>query len=300
MDKIRTRYYFMPKNLYMEAIKLDNSEINMLEWDSLLKTEEAATEKDEQHEAAISDYLSRRFNNDAVDFPSIDKEVTFEVDDSLLDPDYDALPELEEEEPEDEEEEDSDEEAEEPEPTFGLEKISNSELFDMLHQDSVVIDSRFIFPKFEEINSFFWFLYNLGQLDISEAKFKAENEEELSILYYQFIEAGVFFRFFDRGEEDGDVYVTPTELYEDFMEQSIREQYLTFIKAMGQNQTLTEILTIQLNEPIFDRISKQMVHRKLAGDTNIIRENLEEEEIDKIVTSLRYWYLDIKNVLLEE
>jgi len=290
----------MPKNLYMEAIKLDNSEIKMLEWDSLLKAEEPATEKDEQHEAAISDYLSRRFNNDAVDFPSIDKEVTFEVDDSLLDPDYDALPELEEEEPEDEEEEDSDEEAEEPEPTFGLEKISNSELFDMLHQDSVVIDSRFIFPKFEEINSFFWFLYNLGQLDISEAKFKAENEEELSILYYQFIEAGVFFRFFDRGEEDGDVYVTPTELYEDFMEQSIREQYLTFIKAMGQNQTLTEILTIQLNEPIFDRISKQMVHRKLAGDTNIIRENLEEEEIDKIVTSLRYWYLDIKNVLLEE
>jgi len=290
---------FLPKNLYMEAIKLDNSEINMLEYGSLLKSEDAETEEEEQHEAVISDYLSQRFNNEAVDFSSIDKEVTIDVDDSLLEPDYDALPELEEEEDEDDDEE-SDEGADEQEPTFELEKISNSEMFDILHQDSVVIDSRFIFPKFEEINSFFWFLYNLGQLDISNAKFKAENEEELSILYYQFVEAGVFFRFLDRGEEDGDVYLTPTELYEDFMNQPIEEQYITFLKAIGQNQTMTEILTIQLNEPIFDRISKQMVHRKLANDTNIIRETLEEEEIDKIVTSLRYWYLDIKNVVLED
>ena len=83
------------------------------------------------------------------------------------------------------------------------------------------------------------------------------------------------------------------------MDENIREQYFTFIKALASNESISESLIIQLNDPIFDRISKQMIHNVLAVDVNIKNEDITNEEIEKITNNLRYWYLGIRNTLLE-
>lgn len=91
----------------------------------------------------------------------------------------------------------------------------------------------------------------------------------------------------------------PTDVYEEFMGKTTEMQYPIFLKRLGRNETISEVLKIQLNDPIYDSISRQMVHNTLVTDPNIEAEGLSNDEVTQIVNGLRYWYLGIKQVVLE-
>lgn len=254
----------------MEDIKLGNSKIDVLEWGSLLLPDELSEKDQEKHETAISRYQDKVFVSASINEQDTEKIVNVTVDDSLL-------------ETEDVE----------------LESMSHDELSAMMREESIVIDSNILFPKFEEINTLFWFLHNLGKEKIEDSIILFSNREQLTLQFFQLVEGAVFFQFLDRGNLGDDIVYVPTEQYKTFLNEDIESQYHIFLKSMSENQTISEILTIQLNVPVYDRISKQMVHTKLANDNNIIREGLSSKEIDNIVNKLRYWYLGIRKAVLE-
>lgn len=142
-------------------------------------------------------------------------------------------------------------------------------------------------------------MHNLGQLDINESNIVVNNSKELSMNYYLLVEAALFFGFLDRIVEDGEIYLIPTNFYENFINQPLEQQYPLFLASLGRNETVSEVLQVQLNDPIFDNISRQMVHNILANDPNIKNESLSVDEIKKITNNFRYWYLGIKKAISE-
>lgn len=247
------------------------TKINELEWDSLLIPEGMSTEEEENHSALISDYLSKQTSDQSINLSAIDKTAEIEIDDSLL-------------------------EAEELE----LELITNDELFNFFQEEKLATDPNILFPKTEKINALFWFLHHFGKLDISEAKILITNRKDLSIIFYRVIEATMFFGFLKRVKTDEDIYLVPTETYEEFMGKTVEMQYPLFLESLGHNETISEILQVQLNDPIYDSISRQMVHNILVNDPNIQKEGMTNEEVTEIVNSLRYWYLSIKQTILAD
>lgn len=243
---------------------------NELEWNSLMMPDEFEAEDKEHHLSEISDYLSEQTTNLSLDLSSIDKTVEVEIDDSLLETE-----ELE------------------------LELISNNELFNFFPDEKVEIDPEIRFPKTENIQGLFWFLHHLGKKDISGAKIVVTNREDLTIIYYRVIESALFFGFLERAKTEEETYLVPTQLYEDFMDKPLELQYPLFLESLGRNATISEVLKIQLNDPIYDSISRQMAHNILVEDPNIKEEAMTNDEVTKIVNSLRYWYLSIKNSILE-
>lgn len=244
--------------------------IDIFEWESLLIPTELSSEEAEKHSSLVSEYLSRLEGDAAVNLSSIKKTSKIHVDDSLL--------EVEEIE-------------------FNL--ITNEELFNYFQSEKDEIDSDILFPKTEKINYVFWFLHNLAKEEIANTKIMVSNPEEVSITLYQIIEAAAFFGFLKRTVENGVFYFTPTERYEEFLAFDLEKQYPHFLSGLGSHATISEILQIQLNEPLYDSISKRMVHNILVNDPNIQKESLSNDEVKKIVNSLRYWYLAIrKNILV--
>lgn len=246
------------------------SNINDLTLESLLLSDDLSAEEKDQQNSLITEYLAREDYPHSVDVSSIDHQVEITIDDS-----FDDEEELE------------------------IEKMTEEELFDILRTEPIEVESTILFPRIEQINKLFWFLRKLANQEIQEAKVSIANQEDLSMKFYLFIEAAIFFGFLETTVEDGVFYLIPTDKYNDFMTQSVEEQYLIFLKALASNESISESLIIQLNDPIFDRISKQMIHNVLAVDKNIQNEAITNEDIEKITNDLRYWYLGIRNAVLE-
>lgn len=241
--------------------------IDKFEWTSLLKPDEAV----ENHLDAIKKYLSKLEEDTSVDFSSIEKVTQIKIDDSML------------------EEEETD-----------FERISNDKLFQYFQTEADEIDPQILFPKMRKINYLFWFLHHLGkEKDIVDAKVTVENPDDVSVTFYQAVEAGAYFGFLKRTVEDGVFYFTLTDRYKAFIAEDIEKQYHLFLAGLASNETIREILQIQLNEPLYDTISKRMVQNILVKDPNIQTENVTNDEITQIINSLRYWYLGINKIVLD-
>ena len=244
--------------------------IDKFEWESLLRPEGLSKEAAEAHLNAVIGYLSKLEKDTSVDFASIKKVVQIKVDESLL------------------EEEETD-----------FDRISNGELFQYFQTEADEIDPEILFPKMRRINYLFWFLHHLGKEDILDAKVTITNPEEVSITFYQAVEAAAYFGFLKRTVEEDTFYFAPTERYKTFIAEDTEQQYHLFLAGLASNETIREILQIQLNEPLYDTISKRMVQNILVKDPNIQTENVTNEEVTQIINSLRYWYLGINKIILK-
>lgn len=249
---------------------LTKTNVTEFEWDSLLIPEDISKAEEESHSSVVSEYYSRQLSDSSVDLSAIVKEVEVTVDDSLL-------------------------ESEE----FEFERSSNDELFTYFQEENTVVDTNILFPRIKRINVLFWFLRNLAKQDISESKIVITNREDVSIIFYQVIESAMFFGFLKRVKEEDETYLIPTDVYEEFINLTFENQYRFFLARLGRNETVSEVIQIQLNDPIYDSISRQMVYNILVNDPNIQKEALSKEEVTKIVNNFRYWYLNIKQAILD-
>lgn len=254
----------------MEDDKLEKSIIKELELDNLLLPDDLTSEEKTAHTTVVTDYLSRPPHVYSVDPTKINKVVEIKIEDSWLEP-----LELE------------------------VTKLSNDELFDLLNEEPITRNSTILFPKIRRINELFYFLHHLGNLGIKGSKLIVVNKEDVSIKYYQLVEAAIFFGYLEMNKEDDDLYLLPTEQYETFIDEKPDEQYTSFLKSIGRNETIREILTIQVNDTIFDRISKQMVHNILVEDNHLKEEGITSEEMEELINNFRIWFLNIRNVILE-
>lgn len=240
-----------------------------LDWDSLLTPEDLSTEEAEVHATIIANYLSN-LTADEKNTSTIPKNTTeVKIDNSLL-------------ETED----------------LSLEKISNNQLFEYFQEEKITVDARILFPKIKRINHLFWFLHNLSAFDRADSKLWISNLDELSIHSYQLLESALFFGFLTRVMEEDKFYFIPTQLYTKFTKQSVNQQYPLFLLALARNETVSEVLQVQLNDPIYDNISREMVHNILVADPNIQQESLSSDEIKGIANNFRYWFLNIKKMIL--
>lgn len=244
--------------------------IDKFEWESMLRPDGLSKEATDAHLSAVSGYLSKLKEDTSVDLSSIEKVIQIKVDESLL------------------EEEETD-----------FERISNGELFQYFQTETDDIDPEILFPKLRRINYLFWFLHHLGKEDISDAKVTISNPEEVSITFYQAVEAAAYFGFLSRTVGDDTFYLAPTERYKTFIAEDKEQQYHLFLAGLASNETIREILQIQFNEPLYDTISKRMVQNILVKDPNIQTENVTNEEVTQIINSLRYWYLGINKIILK-
>ncbi len=241
-----------------------------MEWETLLIPETLSEADLETHATIVSDYIQTSYSDESIDLSTIERVTEVEVTEDLL----------------------SSEE-------IVIDKISNNDLFEYLKEENVTIDMNLRFPKIKRINQLFWFLHNLAKLEIANSKVIFTNMEDLSIGFYQTIEAALFFGYIKRVRVENEIYFIPTDYYESFMSESIEEQYSLFLASLGQNETVSEVLNIQLNDPIYDNISRQMVFNLLVNDPNIKQEQLTKNEINHILNNLRYWYLNIKQMILD-
>ena len=241
-----------------------------MEWETLLIQETLSADELKSHEAVVYDYKNKTYSDETIDLSTIEQVTELEITDDLL-----ASEEI------------------------VIDKISNNDLFEYLKEENVSTDLNVRFPKIKRINQLFWFLHNLAKLDISDSKITLVNSDELSIGFYQVIESGMFFDYIQRVKTGEETYFIPTEYYEAFMTEPIDEQYSLFLASLGRNETVSEILNIQLNDPIYDNISRQMVFNLLVKDPNIQQEKLTKDEINHILSNLRYWYLNIKQMILD-
>lgn len=244
--------------------------IDKFEWASLLRPDELSKEAADTHLDAVQRYLSKLEEDTSVDFSSIEKVTQIKIDDSLL------------------AEEETD-----------FERISNDELFQYFQTEADEIDPQILFPKMRKINYLFWFLHHLSKEDIVDTKVTISNPDEVSLTFYQAIEAATYFGFLKRTLEDDTFYFTPTDRYKTFISEDKEQQYHLFLAGLASNETIREILQIQLNEPLYDTISKRMVQNILVKDPNIQTENVTNDEVTQIINSLRYWYLGINKVILK-
>ncbi len=244
--------------------------LNNMEWETLLIPATLSAEELKLHVAAIDNYIQSIYTDDSIDLSSLERVTEVPITEELL-----ASEELK------------------------IDKISNDELFDYLKEENVTIDLNLRFPKIKRINHLFWFLHNLTAHDISSSKLIFLNTDDLSVEFYRILESAMFFDYLQAVRQENVLYFIPTQYYESFMSEPIDKQYALFLASLGRNETVSEALKIQLNDPIYDNISRQMVFNLLVKDLNIQQEQLAKEEINQILNNFRYWYLNIKQIILD-
>lgn len=240
-----------------------------IEITSLLIPDNLSTEQKEYHSELVSKHLSRFTDNASNEGSPSSRSTEITITDDMLD-----------------------------EKEFEVEKITNDELFQILQQDYKEISSDISFPKTTNINKLFWLLHNL--IPEETEQIRIINIDDLSIKFYQLIEAAMFFRFLTVIKTKKEIYLIPTDIYKEFLSKPIADQYIYFLKILGSNETISEGLIVQVNDSIFDRISRRRVYNMLVKDSNIQKESLIAEEIEEIVNDLRLWYLNIRNTILED
>lgn len=246
------------------------SNIDDLDLENFLFSEDLPSKEKEKQKSLISEYLAKDSYSKTMDPSSINQETEIEIDESFLE-----------------------------EGELEIDKITNGELSDILREESKEMDPRIIFPRIQHINKLFWFLHKLANNKIKESKVSIKNQKDLSLKFYIYLEASIFFGYLETTIKDGNLILIPTKMFNGGINKSTEEQYFIFLKALASNESISESLIIQLNDPIFDRISKQMIHNILAVDNHIKEEEITNEDIEKITNNLRYWYLGIRQTVLE-
>lgn len=102
-------------------------------WGSIIR-------RGKNHSAVVTKHLSNLLTNQSSDSEELNNITGITVDDSLLESQK-----------------------------LELDTISNDELFNYFQEEKVEIHPNILFPKIKRINVLFWFLHNLGQLDINES-----------------------------------------------------------------------------------------------------------------------------------
>lgn len=259
----------MSKYFIWRLNKLKKTNLIERDWDNLLVLENLPTEENEAYTTIIANYLSNLTANEETITTIPENILKVTIDNSFLKT-----------------------------KDLSLDKISNNQLFEYFQENKIKIDERIHFPKIKRINHLFWFLHHLSSLNIQNSKVLISNQQDLSIHSYQLIESALFFGFFTRMAEEDVFYLIPTNMYEKFMKQPIEKQYPLFLLALARNETVSEVLQVQLNDPIYDNISRDMVYNILVTDPNIQKESLSRDEITGIANNFRYWFLNIKKMIL--
>lgn len=249
--------------------KLTRVTINNYEWTSLMVPEERTKKETDADKKMVKDYLTKLENEPSIELDAVKVE-ELTVDDSLI-------------------------ESQETE----FERLANNDLFNYFQSEKEEIDAQVLFPKMEKINNLYWFLHALSKKDTKNKKITISNPEDVTVAFYQLVEAATFFGFMKRTVEDDTFYFSPTKRFEEFAEADLEQQYHLFLAGLGTNETISEIIQIQLNEPLYDTISKRMVQNILVKDPNLQAEDLTNDDIKKIINSFRYWYLGISQMILK-
>lgn len=249
--------------------KLTRVTIDNYEWTSLMVPEERTKKETDADKKMVKDYLTKLENEPSIELDAVKVE-ELTVDDSLI-------------------------ESQETE----FERLANNDLFNYFQSEKEEIDAQVLFPKMEKINNLYWFLHALSKKDTKNKKITISNPEDVTVAFYQLVEAATFFGFMKRTVEDDTFYFSPTKRFEEFAEADLEQQYHLFLAGLGTNETISEIIQIQLNEPLYDTISKRMVQNILVKDPNLQAEDLTNDDIKKIINSFRYWYLGISQMILK-
>lgn len=249
--------------------KLTRVTIDNYEWTSLMVPEERTKKETDADKKMVKDYLTKLENEPSIDLDAVKVE-ELTVDDSLI-------------------------ESQETE----FERLANNDLFNYFQSEKEEIDAQVLFPKMEKINNLYWFLHALSKKDTKNKKLAISNPDDVTVAFYQLVEAATFFGFMKRTVEDDTFYFSPTKRFEEFAEADLEQQYHLFLAGLGTNETISEIIQIQLNEPLYDTISKRMVQNILVKDPNLQAEDLTNDDIKKIINSFRYWYLGISQMILK-
>ncbi|HZK46804.1 MAG TPA: hypothetical protein VFC64_02585 [Atopostipes sp.] len=248
----------------MTRVTIDN-----YEWTSLMVPEERTKKETDADKKMVKDYLTKLENEPSIELDAVKVE-ELTVDDSLI-------------------------ESQETE----FERLANNDLFNYFQSEKEEIDAQVLFPKMEKINNLYWFLHALSKKDTKNKKLAISNPDDVTVAFYQLVEAATFFGFMKRTVEDDTFYFSPTKRFEEFAEADLEQQYHLFLAGLGTNETISEIIQIQLNEPLYDTISKRMVQNILVKDPNLQAEDLTNDDIKKIINSFRYWYLGISQMILK-
>lgn len=249
--------------------KLTRVTIDNYEWTSLMVPEERTKKETDADKKMVKDYLTKLENEPSIELDAVKVE-ELTVDDSLI-------------------------ESQETE----FERLANNDLFNYFQSEKEEIDAQVLFPKMEKINNLYWFLHALSKKDTKNKKITISNPDDVTVAFYQLVEAATFFGFMKRTVEDDTFYFSPTKRFEEFAEADLEQQYHLFLAGLGTNETISEIIQIQLNEPLYDTISKRMVQNILVKDPNLQAEDLTNDDIKKIINSFRYWYLGISQMILK-
>ncbi len=249
--------------------KLTRVTIDNYEWTSLMVPEERTKKETDADKKMVKDYLTKLENEPSIELDAVKVE-ELTVDDSLI-------------------------ESQETE----FERLANNDLFNYFQSEKEEIDAQVLFPKMEKINNLYWFLHALSKKDTKNKKLAISNPDDVTVAFYQLVEAATFFGFMKRTVEDDTFYFSPTKRFEEFAEADLEQQYHLFLAGLGTNETISEIIQIQLNEPLYDTISKRMVQNILVKDPNLQAEDLTNDDIKKIINSFRYWYLGISQMILK-
>lgn len=249
--------------------KLIRVTIDNYEWTSLMVPEERTKKETDADKKMVKDYLTKLENEPSIELDAVKVE-ELTVDDSLI-------------------------ESQETE----FERLANNNLFNYFQSEKEEIDAQVLFPKMEKINNLYWFLHALSKQDTKNKKLAISNPDDVTVAFYQLVEAATFFGFMKRTVEDDTFYFSPTKRFEEFAEEDLEQQYHLFLAGLGTNETISEIIQIQLNEPLYDTISKRMVQNILVKDPNLQAEDLTNDDIKKIINSFRYWYLGISQMILK-
>ena len=249
--------------------KLTRVTIDNYEWTSLMVPEERTKKETDADKKMVMDYLTKLENEPSIELDAVKVE-ELTVDDSLI-------------------------ESQETE----FERLANNDLFNYFQSEKEEIDAQVLFPKMEKINNLYWFLHALSKKDTKNKKLAISNPDDVTVAFYQLVEAATFFGFMKRTVEDDTFYFSPTKRFEEFAEADLEQQYHLFLAGLGTNETISEIIQIQLNEPLYDTISKRMVQNILVKDPNLQAEDLTNDDIKKIINSFRYWYLGISQMILK-
>ena len=249
--------------------KLTRVTIDNYEWTSLMVPEERTKKETDADKKMVKDYLTKLENEPSIELDAVKVE-ELTVDDSLI-------------------------ESQETE----FERLANNDLFNYFQSEKEEIDAQVLFPKMDKINNLYWFLHALSKKDTKNKKLAISNPDDVTVAFYQLVEAATFFGFMKRTVEDDTFYFSPTKRFEEFAEADLEQQYHLFLAGLGTNETISEIIQIQLNEPLYDTISKRMVQNILVKDPNLQAEDLTNDDIKKIINSFRYWYLGISQMILK-
>lgn len=249
--------------------KLTRVTIDNYEWTSLMVPEERTKKETDADKKMVKHYLTKLENEPSIELDAVKVE-ELTVDDSLI-------------------------ESQETE----FERLANNDLFNYFQSEKEEIDAQVLFPKMEKINNLYWFLHALSKKDTKNKKLAISNPDDVTVAFYQLVEAATFFGFMKRTVEDDTFYFSPTKRFEEFAEADLEQQYHLFLAGLGTNETISEIIQIQLNEPLYDTISKRMVQNILVKDPNLQAEDLTNDDIKKIINSFRYWYLGISQMILK-